>query len=336
MNYNFVVFGTKEEYYKLSYSSLNSCYENTCYLSEPFEGGGFINKMRSFIRRIHMSPKVNKLIRIPGKSLWNSLLFKDNFFIKKPICFVFFSAGYFNDHIPYGFLDYLKNKYPNSKYVVFYQDLVNANNRRISIDEYKKNMDLVISFDFSDCKKYGLIYHPLVYSDIAKEIEPLKEESDIYFCGAAKNRLKDILDAYDFFNSMGYKCDFHIVTTDRKKIEICYKHDGSPVCSKLPYKENLRHIASCKYLLEIMQKSGTGYTIRGCEAVAFNKKLISNNKFLQSAVFYNVNDIVIFNDIKQLVIKEDVEQSPCILHQSIDKISPYEFVNFIEKNLNGL
>lgn len=337
MKYNFVVFGSEEEYYKYSYMELNSDkIPNACYFTKPFDGPGFLNRILSCIRRIHMSPKFTKFVKLPLKKIWNPLIFKNPFSDDKPICFLFFSAGRFNDHIPYGFVEYLKKTFPKSKYVVFYQDLIFANKRLISLQKYKEMMDLVISFDYEDCIEHNLIYHPLVYSDISDQITSNVEASDIYFCGAAKNRLNDILSAYDHFNSLGLKCDFNVITTNQKEITSCSLHNGVVVSSYMPYNENLKHIVNTKYILEIMQKGGTGYTIRVCEAIAFGKKIISNNNYLKSSIFYNEDDIVIFDNVNKIAAKSIVISKESKLHRYMEQISPIEFINFIALKLEEL
>lgn len=327
MKYNYVIFGSESEYYKYSYKELNSN-DGAMYFSEPS-----LNKAINTIRKFHMTPRINRFINLPGKGIWNKIIFRNPFRNQKPICFVFFSSGSFTDHIPYGFLDYLKNTFPKSKYAVFYQDLVGVDKRRVTIETFKSCMDAVFSFDYADCEKYGLIYHSLVYSNIDNEIEKIDTESDVYFCGATKNRITNILETYEWLVNRGYRCDFHIITKKESEKRMCDNYPGIMIHESFSYLENLRHIKSCKYLLEIMQKGGTGYTIRVCEAIAFNKKIISNNLFLSKADFYNQDDIVIFNDINDLDAKKINLNSSCSLKKYISSISPKEFLRFVETYL---
>ena len=107
LNYNYVVLGSTDEYYKLSYNDLSK--SGCCkYMSEPFEGKSILNKVLRMIHKVHMSRKVNSIISLPFKALWNPFLVDDCFKNGKKYCFVFFSAGPFTDHIPYGFVDVLK------------------------------------------------------------------------------------------------------------------------------------------------------------------------------------------------------------------------------------
>lgn len=329
MIFNYVVFGNDNEYYKLAYSQLNN--RDICsaiYYDDP-RFSGLFGSIMMLLRRIHMSPKINKHFKLPLKSIWNKHLFTNPFNDEKPICFVFFSAGRFTSHINYGFIDYLKSKYPKSRYVVFYQDLISENNRDISLEKFKAEMDMVISFDYEDCKRYGLVYHPLVYSDISICDGEEVQMSDVYFCGATKNRMKKILDVYDELSSEGYKCDFILITDDKKEISEIKKRKGIKHCNAFSYIENLRHVKMTKYLLEIMQKGGTGYTIRFCEAICFNKRIVSNNEYLKNADFYNPDDIKIIDDLGS--VKDAIQPyEVCRLRDYIEAISPLEFIRFID------
>lgn len=333
MKYNYIVFGTTEDYYRLGYMDLNNGESDTHYFDYP-RITRFPSKLLSFIRKVHMSPRVNGIVKLPGKSVWNRLLYKDQFCNGKPTCFIFFSSGPFTEHLQSGFQKYLKNHYPGSKFVVFYQDLVEARSRTNSIEYYKETFDELLSFDFGDCQKYGMHYHPLVFSDIRKiDLRPVKK-SDVYFCGAAKNRIDKILEAYDYFSSCGYDCDFIIITDKEEDIGKCKKRKGIRTCKALSYYDNLAHVASTKYLLEIMQKGGTGFTIRICEAIAFNKKLISNNAYLKRAAFYNVEDVIAFDTIEDLSKKTLDFERESSLKKYREDISPLRLIDYIERIIN--
>ena len=51
-----------------------------------------------------------------------------------------------------------------------------------------------------------------------------------------------------------------------------------------------------------MQEGGNGYTLRTCEAVAYNKKIITNNKILKDSEFYDENMMLIFQNIEDIDI----------------------------------
>ena len=64
--------------------------------------------------------------------------------------------------------------------------------------------------------------------------------------------------------------------------------------------KNLLHASKTKNILELMQKNGTGYTIRACEAVALRKRLLSNNQFLEKASFYKPDQFMSFDDVENV------------------------------------
>ena len=326
MKYNYIVLGNENEYYTLGYSDLDK-YNDAVYIDSPSYAKGICGKIIGFLRKVHTSEKVNSIVKLPGKSVWNKHLINYKFNNDKPVCFIFFCGCTFSDQIPYGLIDFLKKNYINARFVVFYQDLV-CHKRKIDLMTYKKYMDLVISFDIEDSKENNLLYHPLVYSDIADTIVPYEYESDIYFCGAAKNRLKEIIEAYVFFTNAGFKCDFNVIIPHNQDYP---DYMGIKFYRSFPYTENLRHLKASKYILEIMQKGGTGYTIRTCEAIAFNKKLISNNLYLQSAFFYDKNNIITYDSLQNIDVEILRSASKCTNNRYMHDILPYEFLKFIDK-----
>lgn len=327
MKYNYVVFGTEDQYYTYGYSDLNNNRDDTIYIEKPAYYSS-LGTIIDLLRRVHLSEKINKITNLPCKEIWNSLLFQYKFNNEKPICFVFFSSSKFSDSIPFGFVEHLKKNFPGSKYVVFYQDLVRFK-RKVSLNMYREKMDLLISFDYKDAKDNGMLYHPLVYSDIAESVGK-SMDSDIYFCGAAKNRLKEVLEVFYYLRELGLKCDFHIIVDNPEKYS---NEDGLEYSTLFPYYENLEHAKSSKVLLEIMQKGGTGLTIRTCEAIALNKKLITNNPFITHAAFYNTNDFSYFKNIGQIDKDFITNTEKATSHQYMEQIGPYRFMEFIDECL---
>lgn len=336
LNYNYVVLGSTDEYYMLSYSDLNkSAYCK--YVSQPFEEKSTWNKLLRLIHKIHMSPKVNAMIPLPFKSIWNSFLVDDYFKNGKKYCFIFFSAGPFTDHIPYGFVDVLKKRFPGSKYVVFYQDLI-GHKRPVSINDFRTFCDELYSFDYNDAEEYKVHYYPLVYSEL-NLCNSSELTSDVYFCGAMKNRWNDIYKTYCYFSQNGCICDYIIVTND-KDIREKYKNlPGMVFVDKFSYRQNLLHASKTKNILELMQKNGTGYTIRACEAVALKKRLVSNNMFLERASFYSLDQFVSFDVVENVnvkkILKPYCEDSDEKYAAKMKELSPLSFMHRIDCDLGG-
>lgn len=88
----------------------------------------------------------------------------------------------------YPFLFYLKRNYPDAKFAIYYQDLI-ATHPHTDINWIKQHFDLVLSYDYNDAERYGILYYPTPYSSIPVETG-IGTEKDLYFLGATKIALQ--------------------------------------------------------------------------------------------------------------------------------------------------
>ena len=314
--YNYVIFGSSWDLYKHSYADIIGL-EDVVYISDMLFKS-------NIIRRIHLG-RINNIFSLPFKSIWNSSFFKREFCNEKPICFIFTSV-WPNIAEKTSFLTYLKKQYRGSKVVLFLQDLY----KFVRVDYTK--YDLSLSFDYGDSEKYGFIYHPLVFSKINLKSGTGGSLYDIYFLGKAKNRLDEIIKAYEILNTAGLSLDFNIVGT--KKEEQIYPEKINYI-EMIPYEDNLHHILSSKCVLEIMQKGGLGFTQRTVECVGLNRKLLTNNPMITRAPFYNPNYI------SQFITVEDINKdflnklkgNEAVDYKYKDNLSPIELLSFIDSKL---
>lgn len=269
-------------------------------------------------------------------------IFPLNFFLKryfvrtfskvnKPICLILFANWVLYD-LSFDFVSDIKKKHPNFKVVCFFQDLVKSRNiSQQKLNNAKEKYDLNISFDYGDCEKYGMQYHSLLFSDVSSQYD-YKIENDIYFLGKAKNRLKDILSVYTFLKSKNLRLDFNLVGVPYGQQEF---RDEINYIESMPYDENLKHVAKSKCLLEVMQKTGTGFTSRVNEAICFGKRIITNNTMIKNAPFYNSNFISVFDDRFELDEKflSELNDEVVVNYHYKDKLSPVSFLSFIEERL---
>ena len=101
-----------------------------------------------------------------------------------------------------------------------------------------------------------------------------------FFCGLDKGRRAIIEQLRNRLESCGIKCDFNIVDS---------KH-------KLPYEVIVSKIVQTKCILEIlMDTSQSGSSLRAAEAIAYKKKLLTNNAFIKSkGIFQMTSSFPIF------------------------------------------
>lgn len=320
LKYNYVIFGTNMDLYMVSYNDLKNL-KNARYLTEGIYTKNFFLKL---LYKIHTSQRLNMIISLPFKNIWNKLAYVNDFDDDKPVCYIFFAGTYWFSK---DYIAYLRKKQPDCKIVIFYQDLIKTHLKLF--DETKNLTDLTITFDLGDAKHYGIIYHPLVYS-YYNELKDRGYSSDVYFVGKAKDRLDLIISVYEKLKDYGLNCDFHITGVPQEKQKYVTEID---YCNYIDYSENLSHILGTKCLLEIMQGGGKGFTLRYAEAIMYDKKMITNNPEIKNAEFYSNDKILTINDEKD--VSEDFLKSlgQKITYKNKKELSPISFIEFVDNLL---
>lgn len=322
MKYNYVVIGSENDFYKVSYSDLENC-ANAKYLWRQIDT---TSALILLLYKLHTSPRTNKYLKLPGKKIWNKWIFREKFDNDNPICFIFFASR--DREIKNGVVPYLKEHYKNCKVVLFYQDIVKKS-KLPDLDVIRKQFDIILSFDQMDVKKYDLIYYPLVYSksNVAENTVP---SSDVYFLGKAKDRYDKIIAVYKKCREAGLRCDFHIVGVEPEK----QQYKGEIEYNRpMSYYENLHHIYACKCMLEVMQNEGHGYTLRYCEAIMYDKKIITDNPEISKAPFYSGDRIQVFNDPDDIEIEFIDKENYKVDYNYKEELSPIKLLEFLDRRL---
>lgn len=324
-SYNYVIFGTENDYYLAAYKDIEQC-ANAIYLYRPIDSP---NKLLTNLYRFHTSPKTNGIIRLPFQEIWNPMMFRRSFEEERPICFVFFARK--ERMLDNGIISFLKTVYTDSKFVMFFQDLISKKDSQAYIASIKKDFNLILTFDQRDAQKYNLLYHPLVYSDLQFEKDGF-QDSDVYFVGKAKDRLSDILDVYEKLNEAGLVCDFHITGVHQNDQKYAENID---YCGQMSYSENLQRIKACRCIVEIMQKQGNGHTLRTCEAITFGRKMLTNNPQVKSESFFNADFIQTFSAASEIDTDFVRRGAKDVNYHYKEKLSPIHMLKYIDRQLIG-
>lgn len=328
-HYNFVFFLADNDYQKICYSSLfGNKHAQIVY-------NWNLGKVTNFIHRIHMSPKINAKIKLPFKKIWYKKYFHPHFHDKKPMCFVFDTCLV----KVYSFLDYIKYlrlKYPNSVFVLFYQDLIGTFPQNFVPNSTRVFFDLVISYDKGDAENNNLLYHPTVASYVDIDCAGVSSDykSDVYCIAQAKDRLSTFLGICDYLMSNGIKCKFFLSKVPEKNR---VKHDGVFYLDKpMSYMENLKFVLNTKCILEIMQKGAVGYTLRLWEAILYDKKLLTNNVLIKDSSFYDNRYISVMqlNENGYIVDVDFIMDQSQFVNPYKSKVTPSNLMVFIEDCLN--
>lgn len=332
LKYNYIIFASLDvrynEFLQIMYNDLQG-YDNVTFINTPFANRSFTSLFK-ILHKIHFHGTLNKFCNLPLKSIWNRYYFNEN--IQKPqcYCFVFFMTELNEGNE--SFFKYLQKHYPGSKMVLYFDDIIASRNLMgkslLRLDFIAKYFDLTLSYDLGDCEKYGYLYYPTSYSVVDIAERPEMKSSHLFFCGAAKQRYDIIVKVYEKCIDKGLKCDFTIA-----RYGGCDKIDGiTYVPYVLPYKEYLEHMNKTSCLLDVIQEGSRGFTVRVWEALVYGKKLLTNNKNILKASFYNEQQFCYFEEItdKELnFIKERKE----IVSRNVEELSPIRLLEFIDHKI---
>ena len=325
MKYKYVIAGADNDFYDVAFEAVRNKHEDITYLRTPMELSPPIIR---FLRDRHFGRRINMIVNLPFKSIWNRFMFNNPYTKSDDLCFVIFGANYVQ-YVELGVFESLRKRYPGCKIVCYFQDLASKCDYP-HLERLKNHFDLILSFDQKDCEIYGWTYYPLVYSTVDIEESNNIQESDIYFVGKAKDRLGEIISFFEKCDENGLRCDFHIVgVPDDQQV-----HKDKIVYRKqMPYAENLQRIKKTRCMLEIMQQGGHGYTLRYCEAIALGRKLVTNNPEIKTAPFFNDRFISVFENIRDFNPQFIMDGVKDVDYNYIDELSPIRLLEFIDEKL---
>lgn len=323
MKYNYVIFQPPYDYYDIAYHDIKN-EANVQFINRyPAFGGALAKKLCL----MHRSSKYNSFINLPFKSIWNPLFFKSKYCDNSNLCFIFSAGVAYLEK--YGFITFLKKKYPDAKFVCFYQDVIKSV-RNYSFDDVRKIFDYVISYDIDEANKYGLIFHNTVFSNYLVPANDQIDQSDVYFVGAAKNRYNQIINIFEKLSNLGLKCDFYIIGVPEEQQK--YKGQINYITG-LSYIENLQHVIKTKVILEIMQQSAVGASLRVWESITYDKHLLTNNLGLKQLDAYTPQFMHILDSEENLNV-DWIADGVCYDECIKESIKPHSFLEFIDNLLN--
>ena len=326
--YNYVLVKNASDYYRLNYSEIIGR-DDVCYLDNFAVNFPFLLRI---IHKLHNSQKLNRYIPLPFKSVWFPYYFKHRFTDSKPLCFIVDASPLYLTPYIFDYILYLKKKYEKAKFVLFYQDMIKLCPDRFRPQCLKSLFNLIITYDYIESVEYGILYHPTVGS--YNFITPADDvpQSDVFLLAKAKNRLPLIIQLYKFLTNHGIRCEFIILEANVNQREY---YSGIHYFERpLSYRKNLEYVQKTKCILELMQEGAVGYTLRLWEAILYDKKLLTNNKFIKSSHYYDPSYVSVINIDSDLVVDIDFLKTD-MLYDNPHKleITPSKFLNFIEEKL---
>lgn len=300
---------------------------DTYYLGKPID-----NKLLSFLRRTHRSYKINNIVNLPGKGLWDYKLLDK---INEDTC-VIFSTGALS-YIGKSLLNKIKKK--SAKMVLLIVDSMHANSWHLRVVKSKIfdfNWDLILSYDYNDCDEFGFQYLGKNYYSVLNDVSRSNNESDLYYVGREKrnsNRNRNIIELQKNFVQNDIVCNFNLVDSILNKGK--YKDDkvkGLTVSfQELRYEKVISDVKASNCIFEIVQEGQAVQTIRYFEAVCYNKKLLTNNFNICKFPFYNNKYMKCFRTFEDIDL-EWVRQKEDINYGYKNEFSPIKILDMINKH----
>lgn len=283
------------------------------------------NKLEVFIHELYFHGKVTKFIPEFSRRIW----YKKYINIPDTDERIYFWFWGFYVVASSQFRKYLKKHYPNCKIIFTLFDLVKWHlHYTKNFEKVKDFADVIFSYDIDDVEKYGLNFHRDGYSILPPEMLCNDYKThDLNFCGLAKDRYRRILAVYDAAKAHGINCDFNVPKLPdeevAKRMELSLSH-------YIPYLDYLKMIQNENCLLEISQGTSKGYSLRPWEAIAYGKKILSDNKDLLKEEFYDPRFIQIYDEPKNINWDWVKEKIP-VDYKYIDKLSIKNYISDILK-----
>lgn len=296
-----VIFGNGTDWCEKSLAGLLK-HDNVLLINEKIiVNGKILNKLAN----IHYSTRINRVLQLPFKSIWFKWF--DNYInTRLPINGNSVLLFYDRNRFAYEdkFLMYLRKKYPGIKLVYIFTNIVKytAATELKYLDKLNKWYDVVFAFDLVDAKKYQFSYSPLIYDADPTYDKNTKESKDnlVFYVGQAKDRLPGLLSCFEKLKKLRIATDFHIVNVNEEDI----KYSNEIIYNKfMSYDECVDSIQQSTCLIDVIQGDSTGLTIKTCEAVCYDKKLITTNRHVKEYPFYDPRYIRIVE------VPDDIDES---------------------------
>lgn len=197
--------------------------------------------------------------------------------------------------------------------------------------------DFVYTVDMDDAVKYNMILWPTPYS-VNEKYKYIKTNKDLYFCAVTKDRLKIIEALIKSAKNESVDVDMDIVRTPFDKADLLcnYKKNITvyPPNTYMDYDYVLKKSLQAECILEIVQNNQKALTLRPYEAIAYNRKLLTNNKTILESPYYNSQNMQYFENVKD-IDWDWVKEKKTVEYQYKNEYSPtYLIADILERN-NG-
>lgn len=286
----------------------------------------FNNSLEKLICRIHRSGRINSVINLPGKQIWEkkSTLLTMDYNPENEYYIVFLEAAAIQYTIHE--LSMLQSKQNVHLCLLLFNPLKDVLRlKKFSNLYHNFEFEKVYAiFDEDDIQQRGMHRINAIYSkhDLVCDSKKL---SDCFFVGLAKDRQNMLEKLYKKCCQGGANCDFTIVNpTVESDSGITY------TSGFMDYDDYLQHLSNTNCIIEIVQGIQKGMTLRTFEAIVYGKRLLTNNKYIMENPFYDARYMKYFENIDDIDVDfiTSVEKADYGYH---DEFSPKHLLEQVKE-----
>ena len=207
-------------------------------------------------------------------------------------------------------LNILRSK--TNKFIAYNYDSID---RMPLPDNYDTLFDKFFSFDLKDTEENNFLEHLTNFIYLQPNIHPNPEYKASIIISQSKSReaiLNKIANYFDHINIKNYQFIVYKPATKNlnKNIKIIRHH--------IPLDQVNKLMLNSEILIDLLRPNQTGLSFRIFEAMAMNKKIITNNKMIKKYDFYNPNNIFVidenFTEISEDFLKKPYEKIPDFIY----------------------
>ena len=200
---------------------------------------------------------------------------------------------------------------------------------------FSTKWDQVYTIDKIDADEYGWNYIGLNYYSKPK-IFSKGITSDAYFVGGLKGGRDSII--LNLFHKLKGASNplFDLLCYTNEQFENRESMGGLNYSTEWqPYKNILKKIAGTNCIIEILQENQSCQSIRYFEAVALNKKLLTNNKNVFELPFYDEKYIRYFENIDDVDV-EWIKKRESVNYHYDNRFSPGKLLRQIRRDVENI
>ena len=199
----------------------------------------------------------------------------------------------------------LKQRFSNSKNCFMFTN-VDKGIRTVEnkLKLFKSEYCAIMTYDANMANKYGFVHLNIPYSTVGFNNDISLYTSDVFFCGVDKGRTEKLIEIFNHLRAKSLRCVFWIRGDCPPDFDESQADGLIFIHNKIDYCVIRKAIMHTRCILEVINNQDAtyaeSYTVRVQEAIAYEKKLISNCHGITDKSFYNINQFLIFDAVDDI------------------------------------